>query len=102
MFVKYALAVHMEDGTQYTVDADQRDVAKWEMQPFGTSGNAMGERIHLAMRFMAWSALRRMGTMKLAWDEFSEQCVEVVDAKGTGDIEAETPDPTQKARSEES
>lgn len=84
--VRYSMEVEMEDGTTYTVDADQRDVAAWEMQPFGTSGNDMGQRIHLAMRFMAWHCLaKRHKTVKLTWEKFNEECVEVHDAGGADD-----------------
>lgn len=83
--VKYSMVVEMEDGTTSTVEADQRDVAAWEMQPFGTSGNDMGQRIHLAMRFMAWHCLKRTKQTKHAWDAFNEQCVEVHDAGGGND-----------------
>jgi hypothetical protein len=96
--IKYTMDVEMEDGTTYTVDADQRDVASWEMQPFGTSGNDMGQRIHLGMRFMAWNYLKRTKAIKLSWEKFNEECVEVHDA-GAGE---ESVDPGQTAPTGES
>jgi hypothetical protein len=98
--VRYPMEVEMEDGAKHTVEADQRDVAEWEMQPFGTSGNEMGQRIHLAMRFMAWHCLRRTNRTKLTWEKFNLECIEVHDAApagGGGDV-----DPGMPARSDES
>jgi hypothetical protein len=78
--IRYSMEAEMEDGTVHTVEADQRDVAAWEIAPFGTSGNEMGARIHLAMRYMAWHCLKRTKVLKSTFDKFNEECVEVRDA----------------------
>lgn len=96
----FRLQVEMEDAKTYDVVADQRDLAAWECQPFGTSGNALDGRMHLALRFLAWNALRRNKLTALSWDEFNDQCVEVRDAP-MEDVESPL-DPGPKAPSAES
>lgn len=73
------LRVEMEDGTTYDVVADQRDVAKWEVQDFGCSIREWDSRMNLAYRFLAWSALKRRGLIDLTWDQFDAQCIEAAD-----------------------
>lgn len=86
--VEYTLWVLMEDGTTFDeVKADQRDVASWEMQPFGTSGLEAMSRVHLFMRYVAWHALKRRKETKLTWEQFNDACVESVDRKADDDDE---------------
>ncbi|MBQ1039289.1 hypothetical protein [Micromonospora sp. C81] len=75
----FELRVEMEDGATYDVVADQRDAAKFEVQPFGCTTSEIASRISTAMRYMAWSALSRRNVITLKWDEFDAQCVEVTD-----------------------
>lgn len=100
------LHVEMEDGTTYDVVADQREVSKWEVQDFGTPFPEIGERMHLGLRWLAWSALSRRGELPavdgkpMSWEQFDALCVEAsdpVDVDEQGD-----PDPGQPAPSEES
>lgn len=91
--------VEMEDGTTHDVVADQRDVAKWEVQPFGCPMSEWDKRVNLAYRWLAWSAMTRRGMTDLKWDAFDAQCIEVRDMP-----EPEEPgdelDPGQPAPSE--
>jgi hypothetical protein len=84
--------VTMDDGTGYEVVADQRDVAKWEIMPFGTSWEMASTRLFTYSRFCAWNASRRAKRTTETWDDWNEQCklVEGVD-------EETMPDPGQPA-----
>lgn len=77
---KFKLHVVLDDDNEYDVVADQRDVAKWEAQEFGTSGAFIGDKLVTALRFFAWNALIRQGTLdkKMTWTKFEDSCVEVV------------------------
>lgn len=79
MALRFELRAEMEDGVTHDVVADQRDVAKFEVQDFGCSSTELMSRAATAYRFMAWSALTRQGVVKLKWPEFDAQCVEVID-----------------------
>lgn len=95
--IKYPLTVEMEDGTDYKVTADQRDVAAWELQPSGTSGLDLHSRAYSAFRFLAWHALNRQEALPKGstWAKFNRECVEV----GFDKTDTEGPvDPTQPDR----
>lgn len=84
--------VHMEDGTKIEVTVDQRDIAAFELQPFGRSFDAVKPVIFTFMRFTAWHALhRRYKTYKGSWEDFQLECVEVTDVQQSGEVAA---DPT--------
>lgn len=96
------IRAEMEDGTVHDVVADQRDVAKWEVQDFGCSFAEIDTRPMMALRWLAWCALSRRGETKLAWPEFDAQCIEAGDP---GDPEesglpADGVDPGQPATSD--
>lgn len=86
--------VTMEDGSTYEVVSDQRDVAKWEVQPFGTPWSEAATRLFTYSRFRAWSAARRAKKYVGTWEEFGEECVAV-----DGVEEEAAPDPGQPAAS---
>jgi hypothetical protein len=73
----YPLIATMEDDSQIKVIADQRDVARWEIQPFGTSLEAARGRSFTFLRFLCWNAARRTGATKLTWEQFDDRCVDV-------------------------
>ncbi|MGC4769201.1 hypothetical protein ACLQ25_09500 [Micromonospora sp. DT44] len=82
------LHVEMEDGTMYGVVADQRDIAKWEVQDFGCPFTEVEDRTPmLAMRWLAWSALSRRGEVTLAWPEFDAACLEADSTQGDDEDE---------------
>lgn len=86
----HKLHVEMEDGTEFDVTADQRDSAKWEVQPFGCSLGDVRSKLFTYQRFIAWSAAKRQGKTALTWDKFDEQSVAVdpvVDAEPEADAE---------------
>lgn len=90
--IQFEIRVEMEDGNTWNVKGDQRDLAKYEVQPF------YNPELRMTMtRFIAWSASVRNGLTKLKWPEFDAQCVEA------GDVDDEDTelDPTKTDRSEE-
>lgn len=98
--IRYHFQAEMEDGSQIEVTADQRDVARWELQPFGTAGTALTTRIYSAMRYLAWAALARQKLTTLTWDQWDAQCVEVIDTPGVESGDAADPGiPAQSAAS---
>jgi len=67
------LEVEMSDGAKHRVVADQRDFARWEVQP-----DADDRNIHTRARFLAWSAMTRQGLTTTPFSRFNlEDCVEV-------------------------
>ncbi|MBM0274134.1 hypothetical protein [Micromonospora tarensis] len=101
MATTFELRVEMEDGTTHDVVADQRDVARFEVQEFGCSSVDMMSRISTAYRFMAWSVLTRRGETKLTWPKFDATCVEVIDMPDDEEsaVPADAEDPGQPAPS---
>lgn len=78
--LKFGLQVELEDGLTFTVTADQRDVAKWELQPFGWPMQEMESRPMMTFfRFLAHSAAVRCKLTDLfKWDDFDAKCLEVM------------------------
>lgn len=97
------LDVEMEDGSTFSVVADQRDVARWEVQPFGCPAGEMDDSPSVTfLRFLAWSAAFRQQVTALKWDAFDAQCVEAMppdDEEGEGSAPADAEDPGRSAPS---
>lgn len=73
MGIKLEYDVEFEDGRIERVVADQRDCAKWEVQDFYDPA-----RMHLQVRFYAWSALTRGQRYTSSFDKFNKvECVSV-------------------------
>lgn len=97
---QYPLHVEMEDGTEYDVTGDQRDVARWEIQTFGGPlVNAIDKKTTF-VRFLAWGAAQRQELTSLTWDMFDRQCVEVTDQPEDGASD-DAEDPGRTAASDE-
>lgn len=84
------------DGATWEVEADQRDLAAFELEPFGVPFYALGTRPFTAARWMAWHAGVRAKLTPLSWDEFCTACVEVEDITPEDVTE---PDPTRTVAS---
>lgn len=93
----WRIVYELEDQPPAEVVADQRDVAQWELQPFG--GPVANEQpVGVTFwRFLAWSACRRRGETKLTWAQWTDQCVEADLAVDPVAEDAE--DPGQPGRS---
>lgn len=85
MGIKLQYEVEFVDGHTELVVADQRDLAKWEVQDFYDRA-----RIHLQVRFLAWSALKREQRYSGAFDKFNNvDCVSVTDPDDADEEEQE-------------
>ena len=73
--IRFTLQVEMDGGGTYVVEADQRDLSRFEMTDFYTP------RKHTMMRFLAWAASVRQKLTPLGWEQWSGQCIEVGDVK---------------------
>jgi hypothetical protein len=60
--------VEIEGQPTVLVVADQRDMARWDVQPFHSD-----DALFLRIRFLAWSAMRRQGTYTKPFDVFNEK-----------------------------
>ncbi len=68
--IKFPIAVEMEGGETWTVTADQRDLAKYELQEFYSSA-----RVMTTTRYLAYAASIRQGLTKLTWPKFDAACI---------------------------
>lgn len=87
-FLRTRMTVEMDDGATWEVFADQRDWARWEVQP---AYSPEVDRIMSRIRFMAYSASIRAGLTDLSWPKFDAACVEAAAPPDDG----ETVDPTR-------
>jgi hypothetical protein len=84
--IRWDFAVEMQDGTEHAIAADQRDLSRWEMEPFGTPFNEAQTKPVAFARYLAWSAMRRTKVFKGSWEAFQDECTEVrQDAAQAGD-----------------
>lgn len=93
----FELSVEMEGRQSYVVVADQRDIARWEVQPGGWPISQLEERVSMAFfRFLAWSASTRQALTAEPYDAWSAKTVEVmpVDEEESA-IPADAEDPGQ-------
>lgn len=73
--------VRYDDGTEVEASIGQRDVARWEAQPFGGQ-KAIDEKPVTFARYVSWSALQRSRQARdlpwPRWDEIVDE-VEVIE-----------------------
>lgn len=85
----FEMNVEMDGGEAYTVVADQRDVARWEIQPFGWPISRLEDQMSMQFfRFLAWAASVRQQRTADGWEVWSAKCVEVMPVE---DEESELP-----------
>jgi hypothetical protein len=61
------LAVELDGQPEVLVVADQRDYARWEVQPFRGA-----DAVFLRLRFLAWSAMFRQQLYAKPFDRFND------------------------------
>jgi hypothetical protein len=100
----FELTVEMDGGETFQVVADQRDIARWEVQPFGWpfAPDAEGRMPAMSMtmfRFLGWSASTRRQLTKLTWEQFGAQCIEAMPLGDEDEsaLPADASDPGQTA-----
>jgi hypothetical protein len=99
--LQFELVVEMDDGETFQVVADQRDVARFEVQPFGFPfGTQIEQNLGMStMRYLAWSAAQRQQLTKLDWPAFNDACVEVLPPDDEESAPADADHPGQPAPS---
>jgi hypothetical protein len=100
----FEVGVEMDGAAEpYSVVADQRDIARWEIQPFGCPVDQVESRMLLFLRYLAWSASRRQQLTDLDWPTFDDQCAEAMplgdDEDGAG-TPADAEDPGRPGQSD--
>jgi hypothetical protein len=71
----FQLKVDMEDGSAWEVQADQRDFARFEREPFGLPFHMMFDRPFTTLRYLAWTAGRRNNKHKIGtFEQFEDAC----------------------------
>jgi hypothetical protein len=79
--LKYNLLVQLEGEPEpYPIVADQRDIAAWELEPFGCAVALSTHKIYSFTRYLAWHASKRINKTKLSWQKWSDVCVDVTSA----------------------
>lgn len=98
---RYEFTVELDGDEPFVVVADQRDLARWEVQPFGCATTKATETSPvLWVRYLAWSASTRQGDTTLSWDAWQQVCVDVAeveqpeDAVGDEGVDPGQPDPS--------
>jgi len=85
----YDIDLEPENGEPFSVRVDQRDIAAWELEPFGAPVVEHRAKIYTFTRYLAWHALRRTGKTKKSFGNWSDEIVhaEIRDdePEGTGD-----------------
>lgn len=67
------LQAELEDGKLLLCVADQRDIARWEVQE---EAQLKPQPAITRLRFLAYSALHRQQLFTGSWADFQEQCLE--------------------------
>ena len=85
----FELNVEMDGAEPYRVIADQRDIARWEVQSFGWPFSQFEEKASMGLfRFLAWSASVRQQRTQDTYEAWSARCIE---ALPVDDEESEQP-----------
>lgn len=89
----------MADGSIVKAIADQRDVARWECEPFGGPFLEYPMKVNTFFRYLAFRSMLRAGAFTGTWERFADECVEVHDLK-PDDGGGEGEDPGEAAPSD--
>lgn len=81
------LIVTLADGTTHTVEAANPDRVRWDMTRAKHNWPATADAPFLMTTFMAWAALKRLGTYTGTWETFSEtDCVDIDTTKAEEEV----------------
>lgn len=98
----FELEVEMEGQPPYMVVADQRDVARWEVQTFGWPIIKIEDEASMIFfRFLAWAASTRQQLTTEGWEAWSAKCIEALPPEDEEEsaIPADAADPGQTGQS---
>jgi hypothetical protein len=97
----WTLEVEPEQGEAFSVVADQRDVARFEAEPFGWPITQIQERAGtMFWRYLAWTACRRTGKLRMTWEQWGDKIVDVTPAPGGDGAPDDAQDPGSPAPSD--
>ena len=90
------MAVLLEDGQEWEVQADNRDIVAYDTDRV-TKLSYLPERGHetaplLWATYLAWHASTRTGRSQLTWQQWQKECVSVEPLKGVS-VDPTRPDP---------
>lgn len=87
MSTVFNLEAEMVDGTTFRVQADQRDIAEFECEPYGVSFYLIEARPYTFLRYIAWRAGKRNKLHEFpTYEAFKDECLTVTNldkAEGT-------------------
>lgn len=89
--LKLVIAYELDDGQTGTVVADQRDFAKWELQP---QYAPIDVRPFTSYRWLSWSAAKREGVTTKPFEWWDAHLVEARDPEDAEDVEVGEGTPT--------
>lgn len=97
----FELSVELDGDEPYVIVADQRDVARWEVQSFGWPVSQIEERASMGFfRFLGWAASVRAQRTTEAWETWDLRCAEVMPVEEEeSELPADAADPGQTAPS---
>lgn len=72
------LTVTLNNGEQHSVEPNNIDRLKWDLNRQKQGWPSMEEAPFIGMTFLAWSAMRRANLYTASWKDFSESdCIEL-------------------------
>lgn len=86
----HRIRVVLEDGSSWTVCADNRDFLRWDKTAPRQKWDARAQPF-LFQTFLAWAASRRAGLTSLDFGPFGDVCLEANDVKAEADDDTARP-----------
>lgn len=102
MSTVFNLEAEMVGGSTFRVQADQRDIAEFECEPFGVSFYLVEARPYTFLRYLAWRAGKRNKLHQFpTFEAFKDECLSVTNLDKAAGAEAPEADPGNPAASAE-
>jgi hypothetical protein len=102
MSTVFNLEAEMVGGSTFTVQADQRDIAEFECEPYGVSFYQITLRPNTFLRYLAWRAGKRNRLHQFpTYEAFKDECLSVTNLDKAKGAEAPEADPGSPAASAE-
>lgn len=88
----FGYMVTMDDGSEpFEIVGDQRDIAAFEVEPYGCPFYRIQDKPFTFARYLAWRASKRAGKHSFTWEEFSDRCISVESTDEDETEESENP-----------
>lgn len=69
----FIVTVQPDEGEKFTVTTDQRDVAAWELEPFGGMVAEYPRKLFTFCRYIAWHQQKRTGKTRDNFQKWSDK-----------------------------